>query len=196
MTTTPSFLRRFPLTARLYDGTEVTIRPLRPDDKAELRRFFLRVPEDDRFYLNSAVTAPETIREFADRIDFEQTIPLVASDGGRILADSTLHRSRRAARRHVGELRVVVDPEYRGRGLGVRLISELVQVGRGAGLSRLFFELVGRREDSAIQAARAAGFQRAAILEGRVRDMYGNLQDLIIMELALDEGDDLPHLDI
>ena len=194
--TTPSFLRRFPRAARLYDGTEVTIRPLRPDDKAELRRFFLRVPEDDRFYLNSAVTAPETIREFADRIDFERAVPLVASDGDRILADSTLHRSRRAARRHVGELRVVVDPAFRGRGLGPRLIRELVQIGRDIGLSKLFFELVGRRESDAIQAASAAGFRRAAVLEGRVRDIYGSLQDLIIMELSPDEDEDAPHLDI
>lgn len=196
MTTTPSFLRRFPLTARLNDGTEVTIRPLRPDDKAELRRFFLRVPEEDRFYLNSAVASPEVIREFTERIDFERTIPLVAAVGGRIVADSTLHRSRRAARRHVGELRAVVDPDFRGRGLGARMIRELVQIGRDIGLSKLFFELVGRREDDAIQAATAAGFQRTATLEGRVRDMYGSLQDLIIMELSPDEGDDLPHLDI
>ena len=194
--TTPSFLRRFPLAARLYDGTEVTIRPLRADDKTELRRFFLRAPEEDRFYLNSAVTAPEMIREFTEGIDFEQTIPLVAADGDRILADSTLHRSRRAARRHVGELRVVVDPDFRGRGLGARLIRELVQVGRDVGLSKLFFELVGRRESDAIQAAGAAGFQRTAVLEGRVRDIYGSLQDLIIMELSLDDGDEMPHLDI
>ena len=193
--TTPSFLRRFPLAARLHDGTEVTIRPLRADDKAELRRFFLRAPEEDRFYLNSAVTAPEVIREFTEGIDFEQTVPLVAADGDRILADSTLHRSRRAARRHVGELRVVVDPDFRGRGLGARLIRELVQVGRDIGLSKLFFELVGRRESDAIQAAGAAGFQCAAVLEGRVRDIYGSLQDLVIMELSLDDEDEMPHLD-
>ena len=174
----------------------MTIRPLRADDKTELRRFFLRTPEEDRFYLNSAVTAPEVIREFTDGIDFDQTIPLVAADSGRILADSTLHRSRRAARRHVGELRVVVDPAFRGRGLGARLIRELVEVGRDIGLSKLFFELVGRRENDAIQAASAAGFQRAAVLEGRVRDMYGSLQDLVIMELSLDDRDDMPHMDI
>ena len=94
----------------------MTIRPLRPDDKTELRRFFLRVPEDDRFYLNSAVTAPETIREFTDGIDFEQTIPLVATDGDRILADSTLHRSRRAARRHVASSAWWLTPPSEGAG--------------------------------------------------------------------------------
>ncbi len=193
--TLPPCLRRFPLSAALYDGAEVIIRPLRPDDKAALRRFFLRVPEDDRFYLNNAVTAPEVIREFTDGIDFEQTIPLVAADGDRILADATLHRSRRAARRHVGELRIVVDPEYRGRGLGVRLIHELIQIGRDLGLLRLCFELVDRRELNAIQAAQAAGFERVATLKGRVRDIYGSLQDLVALELSLDDDAGLSHLD-
>ena len=71
-----------------------------------------------------------------------------------------------------------------------------MEVGRDIGLSKLFFELVGRRENDAIQAASAAGFQRAAVLEGRVRDMYGSLQDLVIMELSLDDRDDMPHMDI
>ena len=93
--TTPSFLRRFPRAARLSDGTDVTIRPLRADDKTELRRFFLRTPEEDRFYLNSAVTAPEVIREFTDGIDFDQTIPLVAAAGYWRIPPSTAAAARR-----------------------------------------------------------------------------------------------------
>ena len=193
--TTPTFLRRFPCSATLNDGSEVTIRPLCPEDKTRLLRFFLRVPEEDRFYLNNAVTAPEVIREFTDHIDLSKAIPLVAVDGDRELADATLHRSRRAARRHVGELRVVVDPEYRGRGLGIRLIHELIQMGRDLNLSKLYFELVDRRERSAVQAALAAGFEEVAVLNGRVRDIYGSMQDLVVMELSLDDDVGFGHLD-
>ncbi len=193
-TNTPAFLRKFPRIATLNDSHEVTIRPLRPEDGTELLRFFLRVPEEDRFYLNNDVTAPEVIREFTDNISLDQTIPLVAVSGDKIIADSTLHRSRRAARRHVGELRIVVDPEYRGRGLGARLIHELIQLGVDLELERLVFELVDRREQPAIQAAVAAGFEEVAVLEGRVRDIYGIMQDLLVLELSLDE-DDPPHLD-
>ena len=191
---TPAFLRRFPSVATLNDGQRVTIRPLRPDDSAALHQFFLRVPEEDRFYLNNDVTAPEVIQEFTGNISMDVAIPLVAVSGDRIIADSTLHRSRRASRRHVGELRIVVDTEYRGRGLGARLIDELIQLGVDLGLERLAFELVDRREMPAIQAAKAAGFEQVAVLEGRVRDMYGIMQDLVILELPLEE-EDPPHLD-
>lgn len=194
--TTPAYLRRFPSTAALYDGELVTIRSLESGDKAELLNFFLRVPEEDRFYLNSDVAAPEVIAEFTDRIDLSQTIPLVASVGERILADATLHRSRRAARRHVGEIRVVVDPEYRGRGLGVRLIHELIQIGRDLDLYSLVFELVSDHQQDAIRAAQGAGFEQVAVLRGRVLDIQGSPQDLIILERTLNAAPELSHFDI
>ena len=191
---TPAFLRKFPRIATLNDSHQVTIRPLQPDDDTALHEFFLRVPEEDRFYLNNDVTAPEVIREFTGNISMDVAIPLVAVSNDKIVADSTLHRSRRASRRHVGELRIVVDSEYRGRGLGARLIDELIQLGVDLGLERLVFELVDRREMPAIQAAKAAGFEQVAVLEGRVRDMYGIMQDLVILEFPLEE-EDPPHLD-
>ena len=196
MTTAPPYLRRFPCAAALYDGVQVTIRQLSPDDKDALLSFFQGVPEEDRFYLNSDVTAPRVIREFTERIDLSQTIPLVAEREGEIIADATLHRSRRAARRHVGELRIVVAPEYRGKGLGVRLIREFIQIGRDLELRRLVFELVSDRQQPAIEAAQAAGFQLIAVLQGRVLDLNGAERDLVILERAIEDDDEFPHLDI
>ena len=106
-----------------------------------------------------------------------------------LVADASLHRSRAAARRHIGELRVVVDPEFRGKGLGSALIRELIDVGRTLGLDRLFFELVERREHDAIKAAVGTGFEEVGSLQGRVRDIYGSLQNLVILELPLDQDD-------
>lgn len=194
--TTSEILRRFPSAASLYDGEQVTIRPLQPGDKDALLSFFLRVPEEDRFYLNSDVSSPEVIAEFTEHIDMSQAIPLVAQAGDRILADATLHRSRRAARRHVGEIRVVVEPEYRRRGLGVRLIHELIQVGRDLDLHSLVFELVSGHQQDAIHAAHGAGFEEVAVLRGRVLDIHGSPQDLIILERALNVAPELGHLDI
>lgn len=194
--TTPEILGRFPSTATLYDGEQVIIRPLQPGDKDALLSFFLRVPEEDRFYLNSDVASPEVIAEFTERIDLTQAIPLVAETEDRILADATLHRSRRAARRHMGEIRVVVEPEYRRRGLGVRLIHELIQIGRDLELNSLVFELVSGHQQDAINAALGAGFEQVAVLRGRILDIQGAPQDLIVLERTLNAAPELSHFDI
>jgi GNAT superfamily N-acetyltransferase len=186
--------KRYPTEIVLEDGTKVTIRPLEREDKVPLIQFFQRIPEDDRFYLKENVTAPEVIHQWTEHMDLERAIPLIAVIGGKIVADATLHRSRAPARRHVGELRIVVDPDYRGRGLGARLIQELIDLGMALGLHRLFFELVDRRERAAIHAVVHAGFQEVAVLRDRVKDIYGSLQDLVILELPLDDKEVLSRL--
>ena len=166
-------LKRYPFDVKLEDGSDFNFRPLARDDKIMLARFFQAISEEDRFYLKENVTAPETIHGWIDNMDYERAVPIVAIADGHIVADATLHRSRTPARRHVGELRVVVHPDYRGVGLGARLIQELIDLGRALELDMLFFELVNRREMGAIHAAATAGFEEVAILRNRVKDVYG-----------------------
>ncbi|MDA0769467.1 MAG: hypothetical protein BZY79_04875 [SAR202 cluster bacterium Casp-Chloro-G4] len=179
-------LQRYPFDVKLEDGSEFTIRPLAKEDKIRLARFFQTVSEEDRFYLKENVTAPEIIHGWIDNMNYERAVPILAIVDGNIVADATLHRSRTPARMHVGELRVVVHPNYRGVGLGARLIQELIDLGRALELEILFFELVDRREMGAIHAAATAGFEEVAVLRNRVKDVYGSLQDLVIMERSLE----------
>ena len=182
-------LQRYPVKITLEDGTDIELRPLDKDDKIGLAKFFQRVSEEDRFYLKENVTAPEVIHNWIDNLDYDRVVPIVAVANDSIVADGTLHRSRVPARRHVGELRVVVDPNFRSKGLGSRLIHELVDLGRVLELDKLYFELVDRRELGAIHAAAYAGFEEVAALKDRVKDAYGSMQDLVIMEISLKEND-------
>ncbi len=177
----------YPKTIMLRDGTRVELRPLAEGDKIRLLRFFERVPEADRFYLKENVTAPEVIQSWTTKIDFDRVIPIVAVVDDQIVGDATLHRSRAPAQHHTGEIRVVVEPEYREKGLGRRLIRELLDIAVELGLYKASFELVAQREKAAIVAAESVGFQEVARLEGWVRDIWGNYQDLVVMELALAE---------
>ena len=176
----------YPKTVMLRDETRVvSIRPMQAGDKVHLLDFFKRIPEEERFYLKENVTSPEVVQAWTGNIDFGRVIPIVALDGDRIVADATLHRSRTAARRHVGEIRVVVDPDYREVGLGRRLIRELLDTASELGLHRVTFELVVGREEPAINAARSVGFKTVAVLPERIRDFRGNNQDLVLMDLSL-----------
>lgn len=182
-----SHIETYPKAIRLRDSTTVDLRPLQAEDKARLLRFFERIPESERYYLKENVTSPEVILNWISNIDLDRVVPIVAVAGDEIIADGTLHRSRTPARRHIGELRVVVDPEYRELGLGRRLIRELLDIAAEMGLHQATFELVAQRETPAILAAESVGFQVAATLKGRIKDMWGNYQDLVLLELPLQD---------
>lgn len=177
-------LEQYPEKAFLDDGTEVKIRPLVPEDKIPLLKFFEQLPETDRFYLKENVTSPEVIHNWTDEMD--RVLPLVAVVNGKIVADGSLHRSRSRALRHIGEVRIVVDPYYRQRGLGTRLVQELINIATDLRLEKLMLELVDRREDAAVKMAEKMGFRRVAILPGRIKDMFGASQDLVIMEKLIE----------
>ena len=52
---------------------------------------------------------------------------------------------------------------------------------------RLIRELVAHREETAIKDAWSMGFQEVGALKGWVEDLWGNYQDLVILEMPLQE---------
>ena len=186
MPSTPSF-EGFPKSFTLNDGTEVEIRPLASGDNEALLSLFQRVPEEDLYYLKDTVTDPGVIDGWTQDINLERVIPIEALHGDRVIADATLHRSRVFARRHIGELRLVVDPEFRGKGLGRRLMRELLDIAAELELYRVVMELVPEREDAAIEVAERMGFEKVATLPARIRDYFGSYKDLVVLEISLSD---------
>ena len=178
-------LTAYPKQLHLLDGTEVVLKPMTPEDAEPLLKFFLQVPAEDRRYLKEDVTSPKVIGRWAKEIDYDRALPLLAWVDGKIVADGTLHRTRTLARRHVGELRIVVDPDFRNRGLGTALLRELAAIANENGLERLLFQAVSDREDSAIKAALYVGFVRIGVLPGHAKDLDGHPRDVVLMEMPL-----------
>ena len=175
----------YPKTTLLHDGSSAVLRPLTKGDKLPLLKFFESVPEEERFYLKENVTAPEVVLNWTAHIDLERVIPIVAVVGDEIVADATLHRSRSPARGHIGELRLVVAPDYRDKGLGRRMLREILDVAAGLGLEKVTFELVAQREEAAVMAAGSMGFHEVTTLKEGARDFWGNYQDIVLMEVPL-----------
>ena len=100
-----------------------------------------------------------------------------------LVGDATLHR-RRGAERHIGELRIFLTKEFRGVGLGMQLLGELIEIGRDMGLHMLIAEVVSD-ELSVVKAFRKLGFVRHAEIDDYFMDMDGNLRDVSLMLLPL-----------
>ena len=175
----------YPKEIAMRDGARVMVRPVQDGDEQALLDFFLGIPEEERFFLKEDVTSPEVIRRWVSERDYSRALALLALDGSRGVADAVLIRRRGGSRGHIGEIGVVVAPEYPVRGLGTALIRELCDVADAAGLEKVMFEVVADREQEAVRASEWLGFLRLATIEGGAVDAHGHHHDVILMAMPL-----------
>jgi GNAT superfamily N-acetyltransferase len=173
-------LGHFPKQVSLRDWTKVTLWPMEQRDEARLHEFFCRLPEEDRRLLKHNVVDRGVIADWCRHIDYARVLPILAEAQGKIVGDATLHRRGSGWLQHVGEIRVVVDPEYRRRRLGSLLVEELILLAIDAKIERLFVELIAS-EIAAVRAFEQVGFERVAHLPGFARDRTNTPQDLLVL---------------
>lgn len=172
--------KEFPKQITLKDGTRVTIRPMVKGDADDLFGFFERVPREDRLFLRDDVIDIKVIQEWADSLDYEKVLPLVAIESETIVADATLHRRQGGWTSHVGKVRLVVDRAFRGKGLGSKMVLELIGIAERAGLEKLVAEVM-ETQQSAVRAFERLGFKPEAKLSNFVKDQEGKAHDVLIM---------------
>jgi|GEM_PF-112695 len=155
--------RQFPKEVELRDGTRITLRPLVKEDEAQLIRLFRDVSEADIRFLRDNVSDPEVIRTWCSNINYDRVLPIIAVADGEIVADATIHRRPVGPYRDVAKYRVYVRPDFRGRGLALKMLQEAVAAAQSVGLKKLVMEIFADEIDL-INAAERHGFQREAIL--------------------------------
>ncbi len=178
-------ITRYPKEVALRDGTAVQLRPMTAADAEGLLTFFRDIPAEERFLLKDDVTSPEVVCGWGNRLDYDRALPLLALAEGRVVADAALIRHRGGSRAHLGEIRVVVDPAYRGKGLGVALTQELIEIAYDAELERVIFELVTGVQDEAIAAATYLGAFPVGTVTDLAKDSHGRPHDVVFLALPL-----------
>jgi ribosomal protein S18 acetylase RimI-like enzyme len=173
-------LTGYPKKVQLKGGTAVAIRPMVKEDAGKLHAFFMRVPREDRLFLRDDVSIRDVIDEWAEDLDYEKVLPLVAEIDGNIVGDATLHRRKFGWTSHVGKVRVVIDPGFREKGLGTALVKELIGIAKLAGLDFLVIELMADQK-RAIAAFKGLGFEKEAVFYNYVKDQTGEQRDLVVM---------------
>lgn len=161
---------------------DVEVAVARRDDVDDLRAFFERVPEGDRTYFREDVLAPGVIERWLDDPDQHR---LLARVDGAVVGHAGVIRGVGWSR-HVGELRLVVDPELRGRGIGRLLAQRAVIEAIELGLTKLVVEVAAEQQPTVAMFTRL-GFEAEGLLRDHIRDREGNAHDLIVLAHFVDE---------
>ncbi|OGD28972.1 MAG: hypothetical protein A2Y56_04980 [Candidatus Aminicenantes bacterium RBG_13_63_10] len=173
-------------TETLKDGSAIVIRSLKLDDLERLMAFYAELPEDDRKYLKVDVTDRDVVRRRILLTEQGNVFRLVAFAGDKIAADGMLEVREEAWQRHQGELRVIVDPAFRRRGLGLILMRELYFIAAERKVRTVVAKFMRPQED-ARRICRALGFREESLLPDYVTDRSGQPQDLVIMTADMKE---------
>ena len=141
-----------------------------------LMDFFGRVPESERTFFKEPVLDRATVESWLSSDRGRRGIAV--EDG--YVAGYVAVVPLPGWSDHVGELRLVIDPEHRGRGLGRELARWALLQALECGLTKLLVEVVADQE-GAVAMFRALGFHAEGLLRDHVRDRDGDLRDLVLL---------------
>ncbi|HUV80117.1 MAG TPA: bifunctional acetate--CoA ligase family protein/GNAT family N-acetyltransferase [Candidatus Bathyarchaeia archaeon] len=140
LVTTP-YPTRYITPWRLLDGTEVLLRPIRPEDEPLEHEMLTTLSEDSlrgRFFQVIKKIPHEMLTRFCN-IDYDREMAIVAEvrEGkkrrivgiGRLIIDPDFQE---------GEFAVLVHDDCQGRGLGYKLVDSLIGIAQEKGLKKIY----------------------------------------------------------
>jgi acetyltransferase len=125
---------------RLSDGTEVILRPIRPEDEPMIGDFLKTLSEEtlrQRYFVNHLNISHELLVRFVNN-DYDREIAIVAElSRGKKKRIIGVGRLTGAADRGRAEFAVVVHDDWQGRGLGFKLTDTIIGIAQEKGLKEI-----------------------------------------------------------
>ena len=166
------------------DGMEINIRPLEAGDEKALLGVFKNLPEPEVMFFKRRVRDPEVIKQWCENIDLYARLPLLALHEGKVIAVASLLQNNGGWKRHIGRISQSILPKYRQKGIAGKLVQELVDVARMAGLQKVEAEFIDKQEGGQKLFA-LLGFTHLMRLEDYVQDMQAIQHDYVLMGMDL-----------
>ncbi len=170
----------------LRDGTTVLLETPTTEDLDRLLRYFRALPKSERKYLRFDVTQREVVERLIREAVEGKAYRILASVDDEVVGHGALEISTDAWQSHIGEIRAIVAPGFRRRGLGALLIKALFRAAEAHDVEKVVVRLQGPQV-GVRTACERLGFAVEAVLEDHVKDADGEIQDLVVMSYALDE---------
>ncbi|MCB5175498.1 bifunctional acetate--CoA ligase family protein/GNAT family N-acetyltransferase [Microvirga lenta] len=142
----------------LRNGREAFVRPVRPEDEEEFRRFFERItPEDLRLRFFAPVRDfSHTFLARLTQLDYARAIAFVAfdRDSGEMMGAVRVHAD---ANHETGEYGILLRSDLKGLGLGWELMKLMIEWAKVEGLREIEGQVL-RENSTMLDMCRSLGF--------------------------------------
>ena len=173
-------LSQYPKKLKLRNRKQLTVRPMSEKDGAKVLMFLKKLPLEHRLFLRDDVADEKTVKDWIKNLNYKRVIPMMGEVDRKIVANGTVHFSQLRWMKHVGEIRILVDPKYRGLGIGRAIIHELFGLGISGGMERIMATQMDS-EEFLISVLISLGFYEVARIPKHVKDMKGIKHDLVVL---------------
>ena len=180
---------RFPVDARLKDGTPIHLRLAAERDAPLLSDLYRVIVEEGNSYPHDRVPEVEEFFDYWYR--GKTTVVAYTQDstvGSDVLGAFYLKPNWPGRARHVANAGFIVAPGWRNRGLGWLLGASMLQHAKDLGYRSVLFNLVFAENRAARHLWTKLGFKELGMIPGAVRNNNGTYQDAIIMWRPLTDG--------
>ncbi len=172
----------------LNNGKRVLVRPLLPEDEKRLFDLFAEASEEDTKFLKDEVKKPETVGRWVKNLDYDRVMPLVAYCDDRLVGDVALYLGTKTVR-HIGEIRIFLAADFRGVGLGSKMLQEVFEIAKKINLQLLRAEVI-LDHVKVVKAFRRLGFDLRCTLDDYFYRKDGVTHDIALMMKRLTRPED------
>jgi len=161
---------RYITTWVMNDGTEVTLRPIRPEDEPLVREMFSGLSEETlrvRFFVAMEINHRMLMQ--LCNIDYDREIAFVAETregtkkkiigGGRLIIEPDFKN---------GQFAVLIHDNYQGKGLGEKFVDMTIGVAQERGLEEIY-GIVLTENEKMLRVCRKMGFKPTTLPDGITR---------------------------
>lgn len=160
------------------------ILPLAECDEESLARFVARVPPHDLLFLDRDIRQPKVLAAWRTAETKGEFRSLVAQIDTEIVATVAIVRDLQSWSSHVAQVRMLVLPDHRGKGVGRTLLYTAIGLAAEDGAAKLTARMTPDQR-GAITLFEETGFRGEALLLDHVRGIDGQFHDLAILSLDL-----------
>ena len=167
----------------------IVIRPLEAGDEEAVMDFTRRLPEHDLLFVTRDLTQPRVVRAWLDAVEGGEIHSQLALVDGTIAGYSALVSDPLSWSPHVGDVRILVGKDWRGRKIGWQLAVAACNRGKALGLEKLTAKMTVDQR-GAIALFEELGFRGEALLRDHVKARDGERYDLAILSLDVESLSD------